>query len=78
MKALCNKYGEREGNNGPITVLFPTVVNACAIDVAAFHRVPILRFPIALIVAWTPDPGFFIARCPLLFEATLFLVESHN
>ena len=25
-----------------------------------------LRFPIALIVAWTPDLGYFIAKCPLL------------
>ena len=41
-----------------------------------FHRVLILRFPSALTVAWTPDPGFFIAMCLLLFEATLLLAGS--
>ena len=43
------------------------VVNPFSNDFVAFHRVLILRFPIALIVAWTSDRGFFIAKCPLVF-----------
>ena len=39
-------------------------------------HVLILRFPIALIVAWTPDPRFFNAKCSLLCKVTLLLSES--
>ena len=39
-------------------------------------HVLILQFPIALIVAWTPDPRFFNAKCSLLFKVTLLLSES--
>ena len=70
-------FAKREGKNGPATVLLiPMVVNAFATDFVAFHRVLILRFPIALIVAWTPDPRFFNAKCSLLFKVTLLLSES--
>ena len=75
--ALCKKFGKREGKNGPATVLLiPTVVNAFATDFVPFHRVLILRFPIALIVACTPDPRFFNAKSSLLFKVTLLLSES--
>ena len=56
-------------------VLFLTKVNVFATDFLVFHRVLISRFP-QLINCTNCCMDSFIAKCSLLFKATLVMAQS--